>query len=88
MARAGNCTYYQDCNLQSLPLEDLFKALIVQDGNGCWHINTVVNSGDCSTLSQMACATGESWEDMFRKTIVLDDCGLPAISLFYNVDLN
>lgn len=88
MARAGNCEYYQDCNLQSLPFMDLLKALIIEDANGCFHLNTVVVSGDCSTISQaIACATEESFEELFRKIVVLDDCGLPAVSMFYSAAL-
>ena len=83
MPRAGNCTWYQDCDLQGLPFKDLLSALIVIDANGCYHVNTVVTTENCNTLtSALACATGESFEDLFRKAVVLDDCGLPALAIF------
>lgn len=83
MARDGNCEYYQNCNLQGLPLVDLLAALFVVDANGCYHLNTVATAGDCNTLTPaLACGTGESWEDLLRKSVVLDDCGNPALSVF------
>ena len=83
MARAGNCEYALDCNLQSMSIEEVIARLIVVDSNGCYHVNAVLDSGDCSTISVAAtCGNNESWIDLIKKTIVLDDCGNWAISFF------
>jgi len=84
MARAGNCEYALDCNLQSMSIEEVFAHLIYVDTNGCYHINTVVTGGDCANLTLAAdCGSNESWIELFKKTIVLDDCGNWATSMFY-----
>lgn len=88
MARDGNCEYAQDCNLQGLPLLDLIAKLFYVDANGCYHLNTVLVSGECENLTPaIVCGTGETWEDVFRKSIVLDDCGNAALSVFYDAGL-
>jgi hypothetical protein len=82
-----NCVRYQLCDLQGLPLKDLIAKLFVVDGNGCYHLNTVTSLGNCNGLSPaIACATGEDWEVALRKSVVLDDCGLPAISIFVSTN--
>ena len=85
MARDGNCEYAQDCTLQGLPLNDLLAKLFYIDTNGCYHLNAVLTSGECENLTPaIVCGTGETWEDVFRKAVVVDDCGNPAISIFYD----
>jgi hypothetical protein len=83
MAQAGSCTKFQICDYQGLPLIDLIAVLFVKDASNCYHLNVVLTTGDCNALTPaIECATGETWEDAFRKAVVIDDCGNPALSIF------
>ena len=68
-----------------MSLETLLKALFSKDANGCLGIRTVtVDVTNCNELSDgVDCDNpAETAEQLFRKSIVLDNCGKPALKLY------
>jgi hypothetical protein len=68
-----------------MSLETLIKALFTKDASNCLGLRTViVDVTACNELSDgVDCDNpAETAEQLFRKSIVLDNCGKPAIKLF------
>jgi hypothetical protein len=84
------CNRYLNCNLRDLSFGELMAALIVKnETTGCYYLNLIATSGDCDdVVPASVCGNNESWEELFRKTIVLDECGRPAIQMFVGTDRN
>lgn len=84
-----SCPTYQTCDTSPMSLETLVKALFSKDADGCLGIRTVtVDVTSCADLSDgVDCNNpSETAEQLFRKSIVLDNCGKPALKLFNTTD--
>ena len=78
------CINPQLCGTE-IKLEDIFKAGIVKDANGCHYLVaniTTISAEDCANYTPaIACGSEVKAEDLAKLVYTTDDCDRPVINI-------